>query len=106
MRTLDAAAFNDEKSVTASTLNDIWDKHISTINFGDHVSKSNSNRLNQANLTSLSNADILSNQSRKSRRSRVKTAISRGQDFIRSSIADGSMLKLALSKFKEYKINS
>ena len=28
MRTVDASAFADDKSVTASTLNQIWDKHI------------------------------------------------------------------------------
>jgi hypothetical protein len=63
------------------------------------------NKLNQSNLTTLSNADIVSNASRKSRRSRVKTAISRNQDFIRSSFVDNSHLKNVLSKVKDYKIN-
>ena len=31
MRTLDASVFDEDKSVTGSTLNEIWDKHIQTI---------------------------------------------------------------------------
>lgn len=76
MRTIDVSAFDDEKSVNASTLNEIWDKHISTIKFGDHLSKASS-KSKRSQFTTLSNADIVSNISRKSRKSRVKTAISR-----------------------------
>ena len=42
MMTLDPAAMDDTKSISASALNNIWDKHIETIQFGDHTSKASS----------------------------------------------------------------
>jgi hypothetical protein len=62
--------------------------------------------LNQANLSEMSHHPDFLSQGPKSRKSRMKTAISRNQDYVRSSMVENSLLKIVLSKLKHYKVLS
>ena len=100
----------DNRSLNASSLNDVWNKHIATIGFDDYSQKASSvvrkSQINKNNLRTLSQRSEIMSQGRvKSRKSRMQTAISRNQDFVRSSMPDNSLLKFVLSKFKDNKAN-